>query len=232
MFTPWKICCINPEIKCKMCGGFTCSKNALIALNIIYILVSFILIGVAAYSRVASIVTNLAIVGGIIACGVFLFLLSLMGLIGAIKHHQVLLFFYMVILFLLFIIQFSIACACLAVSTAQQHQIAMEGWRRAKPNIKIKAQTFFHCYGFENQSLSPDDPLGGGVPYQNITGCSVDGVNQCPTCWRILRNAINSSLKISGGIGLFFSFTEVLAVFITHRYRHLWLPLKERVSLL
>ncbi|CAL1298542.1 unnamed protein product, partial [Larinioides sclopetarius] len=56
-------------------------------------LVSFILIGVAAYSRAASIITNLAIVGGIIACGVFLFLLSLMGLIGAIRHHQVLLFF-------------------------------------------------------------------------------------------------------------------------------------------
>lgn len=51
------------------------------------------MIGVAAYSRVASIVTNLAIVGGIIACGVFLLMLAVMGLIGAVRHHQVLLFF-------------------------------------------------------------------------------------------------------------------------------------------
>ncbi|GIY99155.1 uncharacterized protein CEXT_139931 [Caerostris extrusa] len=58
---------------CKLCSSFTCLKNALIALNIVYILVSFILIGVAAYCRAASVVTNLAIVGGIIACGVFLF---------------------------------------------------------------------------------------------------------------------------------------------------------------
>ncbi|CAL1298541.1 unnamed protein product [Larinioides sclopetarius] len=194
----------------KMCGSFTCSKNALIALNIIYILVSFILIGVAAYSRAASIITNLAIVGGIIACGVFLFLLSLMGLIGAIRHHQVLLFFYMLILFLLFIIQFSIACACLAVTTEQQHQLAMEGWKRAKLNIKIKTQTIFHCYGFENQTYPPDNVLGGGVPYQN----------QCPPCWNILRNAINSSLKICGGIGLFFSFTEFVGVWLTVRYRN------------
>lgn len=54
---------------------------------------SFILIGVAAYGRVSSIVTNITIFGAVIACGVFLLLLSLVGLIGAVKHHQVLLFF-------------------------------------------------------------------------------------------------------------------------------------------
>jgi len=48
---------------------------------------------VAAYGRVANQVTSIAIIGGIIACGVFLFILSLLGLIGAAKHHQVLLFF-------------------------------------------------------------------------------------------------------------------------------------------
>lgn len=74
----------------------------------------------------------------------------------------------MVILFLLFIIQFSIACACLAVTSAQQHQLAIEGWKRAKVNIKVKAQTLFHCYGFEDQTLPPESPLGGGVPFQNV----------------------------------------------------------------
>jgi len=55
--------------------------------------VSFILIGVAAYGRAASQVIDITIIGGIIACGVFLFILSLLGLVGAAKHHQVLLFF-------------------------------------------------------------------------------------------------------------------------------------------
>jgi tetraspanin-13/31 len=55
--------------------------------------VSIILIAVAAYGRAASQVTNIAIIGGIIGCGVFLFLVSLLGLVGAAKHHQVLLFF-------------------------------------------------------------------------------------------------------------------------------------------
>jgi tetraspanin-13/31 len=76
-----------------MCGGFTCSKNALIALNVLYIIVAFILIGVAVYGRAASLVTNLPIVGGILACGIILILISALGLLGAVKHHQVMLFF-------------------------------------------------------------------------------------------------------------------------------------------
>jgi tetraspanin-13/31 len=55
--------------------------------------VAFILIGVAVYGTSSAVVTNLPIVGGILACGVFLILISSLGLIGAIKHHQVVLFF-------------------------------------------------------------------------------------------------------------------------------------------
>ena len=33
----------------KMCGSFTCSKNTLVGLNVIYIMVSFLMIGVAVH---------------------------------------------------------------------------------------------------------------------------------------------------------------------------------------
>ena len=56
-------------------------------------MVSFILIGVAAYSRAVAVVTSLTLVGSLIACGVFLFIIALIGLVGAAKHNQVLLFF-------------------------------------------------------------------------------------------------------------------------------------------
>lgn len=56
-------------------------------------MVGFLLIGVGVYGRAASIVTNLPIIGGILACGVILILISVLGLIGAVKHHQVMLFF-------------------------------------------------------------------------------------------------------------------------------------------
>lgn len=56
-------------------------------------MVAFILIGVAAYGKAAAYIATIEIMGGIIACGVFLLLISIIGLIGAVKHHQVLLFF-------------------------------------------------------------------------------------------------------------------------------------------
>lgn len=47
------------------------------------------MIGVAAVANVNSIVTSLSLVSTIIACGVFLLFISIVGLIGASKHHQV-----------------------------------------------------------------------------------------------------------------------------------------------
>ena len=73
--------------------------------------------------KVTGIVTDLPIIGGITASGVFLLFISVVGLIGAIKHHQVMLFFYMVVLFLIFIIQFSCSCAALSVNTNDQKTI-------------------------------------------------------------------------------------------------------------
>ncbi|KAL0104638.1 hypothetical protein PUN28_017404 [Cardiocondyla obscurior] len=207
-----------------MCGGFTCSKNALTALNILYIVVAFILIGVAVYGRASALVTNLPIIGGILACGVILFLISILGLIGAVKHHQVLLFFYMLILFLLFLIQFSIACACLAVNTKQQEQLAEQGWRRVGPDLRAKVQTTFNCCGF-NGTI---DELG--VPCDSVNVCcqSIEG-NQMPcspnppcqsTCMHKLQSTIDYAFKLCGSIGLFFSFTEVIAAFLARRYRN------------
>lgn len=73
--------------------------------------------------KVSGIVTSLPIVGGITASGVFLLFISVVGLIGAMKHHQVMLFFYMLVLFFIFIIQFSCSCAALSVGTHEQQYI-------------------------------------------------------------------------------------------------------------
>jgi hypothetical protein len=58
-----------------------------------------------------------------VACGVFLLFIAIVGLYGAIKQHQVALFFYMVVLFSIFVIQFSVACASLAASTEDELEI-------------------------------------------------------------------------------------------------------------
>ena len=54
------------------------------------------MIGVAAAAKTSNEIESLPVVGGIIACGIFLLFIAIVGLVGAIKHHQVMLFFYMV----------------------------------------------------------------------------------------------------------------------------------------
>jgi len=192
-----------------MCGGFNFSKNALVALNIVYIIVGFILIGVATYGKASSMVTSLPIVGGIVACGIFLLIIAIMGLVGAIKHHQVLLFFYMVVLFILFVVQFSIACACLAVDDDTQIRLARTGWEHADNTTKENVERIFDCCGFEN--VTEHD-------------CSAPCGDKCSPCLDKLHGVINSGFRVSGGIGLFFSFTELLGFTVAYRFRNMANP--------
>ncbi|XP_073817985.1 tetraspanin 97E [Musca autumnalis] len=207
-----------------MCGGFTCSKNALIALNILYVMVGFLLIGVGVYARAASIVTNLPIVGGILACGIILILISILGLAGAVKHHQVMLFFYMIILFLLFLIQFSIASSCLAVNSEQQQEFAEEGWNRVPASMHKQVQDTFLCCGFNSTNTTGNTAAAAEESCEAVNKqCCVGAYDincQCPPCLPKLEDKINYAFKLCGGLGIFFSFTEVLAVFLARRYRN------------
>jgi hypothetical protein len=81
--------CTDSTLLLGICLDILFVNNYLLFLQV----VAFVLIGVAVYGRASALVTNLPIIGGILACGVILFLISILGLIGAVKHHQVLLFF-------------------------------------------------------------------------------------------------------------------------------------------
>lgn len=56
-------------------------------------LVGLLLIAVAAWGKGFGIVSSIHIIGGVIAVGFFLLLIAIVGLIGAVHHHQVMLFF-------------------------------------------------------------------------------------------------------------------------------------------
>lgn len=181
-------------------------------------MVGFLLIGVGVYGRASSIVTNLPIIGGILACGVILILISILGLVGAVKHHQVMLFFYMIILFMLFLIQFSIACSCLAVNQSQQREFAEQGWSLAPIDIKQQVQDEFICCGF-NSTVTDDHPSCENV---NAICCPKGSPESCACspCMPKLESTIDYAFRLSGGIGLFFSFTEFIGVWLTVRYRN------------
>ncbi|XP_076090645.1 tetraspanin-31-like isoform X2 [Mytilus galloprovincialis] len=216
-----------------VCGGFSCSKNALAALNVLYFIVALILIGVSAYSKVVSIIVSLSLVGGVIASGVFLMLIAIIGYLGAVKHHQVLLFFYMVILFLLFLFQFSIACACLAVNAEQRSYFANQAWTAASEKSLTAVQTKYDCCGYSDPIKYPHpscvklaccagnnqtDPVCSPnfKPNETLTYSGI-----CKPCESEMKEAIHTAFSSTGGVGLFFSFTEIIGVMIAMRYRNL-----------
>lgn len=56
---------------------------------------------------------------------------------------------------MLFLIQFSIACSCLAVNQQQQEQFAEEGWNQVPTSIRKEVQDTFICCGFNTTSSDP-----------------------------------------------------------------------------
>ena len=96
-------------------------------------------------------------------------MISVIGLIGAVRHHQVLLFFYMVVLFLIFLIQFSCSCAALAIDEMDEKKLIksvsfifsfvclyfmelynVQAWNKAEtnsPSLVAQAEQVFDCCG-------------------------------------------------------------------------------------
>jgi len=206
-----------------MCGDFKCSRYTLIGLNIGYILVAFILIGVAAAGKSSNLLTSLPVIGGIVACGVFLLFIAIVGILGAIKHHQVMLFFYMMVLFSIFVIQFSVACACLAVGEKEEIQILEKAWNTADKNARFDAEKTFKCCGFKNINITKEacdcnTIEGVTVACQNVTASGTPP-SWGNTCDNTIQDKVNRAFNASGTVGLLFSFTELVAIYYAHRLR-------------
>ncbi|XP_028854914.1 tetraspanin-31-like [Denticeps clupeoides] len=196
------------------CGTFLCVKNALCSLNVVYLLSGMLLIAVAAWGKGFGIVSSIHIIGGVIAVGVFLLLISVAGIIGALSHHQVLLFFYMVILFLVFIFQFGVSCSCLALSTGQQEKLLQTTWNVMNDDMRQSLELHLDCCGLFNTSTEQF--------LRDVQLCMAQCKKSqtCFTCGQLMLLKSSSALKILGGVGLFFSFTEILGVWLAMRYRN------------
>ncbi|CAI5648576.1 unnamed protein product [Oreochromis niloticus] len=163
-----------------VCGGFTCSKNALCSLNVVYMLVGLLLIGVAAWGKGYGLVSSIHIIGGVIAVGVFLLLIAVVGLIGAMHHHQVMLFFYMVILFIVFLFQFGVSCSCLAMNRGQQETLLNSTWGMMENKTKEDLETQLNCCGLFNTT---DTQQQFNKDLESHAGRKVDVCSVERRCW-------------------------------------------------
>ncbi|XP_043444962.1 tetraspanin-13 isoform X1 [Prionailurus bengalensis] len=117
-------------------------------------------------------------------------------------------FFYMIILLLVFVVQFSVSCACLALNEEQQGQLLEVGWNNTA-SARNDIQRNLNCCGF--RTYNPNDTC--------LASC-VKSSHPCSLCAPIIGKYAGEVLRFVGGIGLFFSFTEILGVWLTYRYRN------------
>ena len=76
---------------------------------------------------------------------------------------------YMIILFLLFLIQFSLACACLAMNDDQKDALATRGWKYASNKTRYDVQSIFNCCGLTR----PDLPVTHTMGHPPCAGVSI-----------------------------------------------------------
>ncbi|CAH1772903.1 unnamed protein product [Owenia fusiformis] len=213
----------------------TCSRVFLMCLNIAYIIVALLILIIAGTQyKAAGELGAIGVIVGIIVCGVFLLGISSVGLIGAITENTKILFCNMFLLGFVFIIMFIVSCACLAVGDNGIKMIAETGWQHASNQAKSNVQFNFECCGFENASLGVNDPSGMGHPgcdaleccknlkanetYVCCTGTTLPkSLPGCPCstqCWDRMQPIMFHAKKVSGGFGLFFSFTLLIGILV------------------
>ncbi len=101
----------------------------------------------------------------------------------------------MFFLSLCFVIQFIIACACLAVvSVNSQFDFLNSGWQKLSNETIQETQVKFKCCGFNS--------------FKDTPRVKCPSIYEKP-CFEAVRDSVAKALKISGIVGLIFCFTNV-----------------------
>ena len=126
------------------------------AINISNMIISIILISVGTHCKNAAEFGSLPTIGGIIASGVLLFLISAFGCFAAYGKNQTYLFYFMISVGVLFVIQFSISIACVAGGNDKVDKVLRKHWEKydtpkRNRNEKIRqAEKYFGCCGLDD----------------------------------------------------------------------------------
>ncbi|MED6270264.1 Tetraspanin-31-B [Characodon lateralis] len=89
-------------------------------------------------------------------------------------------------------------------------------WGMLENNTKTDLESQLNCCGLLNVSNSRPQ---FEADLENCRApCKKQG--NCPTCGDKMLNHATEALKILGGVGLFFSFSEILGVWLAVRYRN------------
>lgn len=189
-------------------------RRLLLVFNIFYIILALTFLFVAIFTRFTSLIVDLHLLIGLIIFSLYLIFLSLFGIVAVTKHHQVFLFFYIVLLCILFLFQFILACTYLTVRGGKKYDLLKQSYDKSIDDIQLK----YNCCGFDNSTS-----FNRTITCQNLPCCQVK--TQCcetsPMCYSLLLNQLDKNLKIIGSIMLVFTLSQIIAIYMTIKYRNI-----------
>jgi len=124
-------------------------------ISIFNVIVSIILISVGTHCKNALQFGSIPIIGGIIACGVFLFLITAFGCFAAYGKNQTYLFYFIIGIGVVFLLTFSISIACLSGGDDKVEKVLSKQWEKYDTtkkdrNLKLReAEAYFGCCGLD-----------------------------------------------------------------------------------
>ncbi len=143
-------------------------------------------------------------INGLIACGVFMFVLGLLGIILTIAKRRQLLAIYLFLLFLLCIAQVITSSVCLTVKPENTKHIVQHAWTHTDKQSKEEMQNYFQCCGLFSQNVTKDGTTCSSVLCCSdikafcCTGREGDPHDICPcvtSCWEVINPFVEQVSK-------------------------------------
>jgi len=136
------------ETELGCCGKFL--RYLVIFINLFFIIIGFILLVYGAYvannSTTATSFTGTSWAGFVVALGIFVMLIGIIGLVGAKWQNRVILVFYFIVIILLFILTLSCGAWILSLE-GKESSLVTTAWNAAPSSLRKTAQTQYFCCG-------------------------------------------------------------------------------------
>ncbi|CAF1566812.1 unnamed protein product [Rotaria magnacalcarata] len=189
----YEIVCVNDIIHMVEERNFQFWRRLLIIFNIFYIILAFTFLFFAIFTRVNSLIIDLHLLVGLIFLSLYLIFLS--------------------VFVVLFLFQFILACTYLTIRDEKKYDLLKESYEKSIDHIQLK----YNCCGFSNLTN-----FNRNVTCQNLPCCH--STDQCcetlPMCYTLLNSELNKNLKIIGSILLVFTITQIIAIYMTLKFRN------------
>ncbi|KAF7693014.1 tetraspanin-31-B-like [Silurus meridionalis] len=197
--------------------GFWSLRNFLCAANLLHLVVGVSLMVVAGYGKSYGAVWSLRIISVMMVVGVFLIFISMLGIAGALRQNQFILFTYIAVMMLMFIFHFTTSCFCLALGRDKQERLLSSTWEIMSNETRRSLEQQLDCCGLINSAEKQQDFL---KDVNHCTAVCKTAAAWCFTCGDVMLQRATEILRVLGGVGLFCSFSQLVTVWLTVQYRN------------